>query len=491
MNIFREIAILTSLSILASPGSALAHSSQRTLGYSDIDVYIEAQMREWNIPGAALVIVQEGQVTHLQAFGQAGKARPVTLQTPFEIGSCSKSFTALAVLQLVEAGQVDLDAPVQNYLPWFRVADAEASARITVRHLLNHTSGLSNDNDARAWVNPRGLSLEDWGRSLHRLRLSAAPGARYQYSNFNYMVLALVIEAVSGQSYGAYLSQHIFSRLDMRNSFTDPELARAHGLADGHTWWFGMPLRSLEQPRPDMLGAGYIMVSPEDMAYYLIAQLNGGVYGNTRVLSTEGVATMHTPSQLPEGESVYGMGWVSYQENGQTVINHNGRSASFTCSIILLPEQKTGIAVMVNTSSTLAPHAAWSLASNVKNMLVFDQPGQVDPSFRDFYLHWNGGFLVATALVLWRLSELLRRSKTGARSVARRRSVLPLAADGLLALATFFGLPLAKGVDIWRGLFVYQPDAAYWCLIAGILLLTKLILRVGAWFKTAATDDNN
>jgi CubicO group peptidase (beta-lactamase class C family) len=442
-----------------------------------MDAYIEAQMREWNIPGAALVVVQEGQVTHLQAFGQAGKARPVTLQTPFEIGSCTKSFTALAVQQLVEAGQVDLDAPVQNYLPWFRVADAEASARITVRHLLNHTSGLSRENDARAWVNPRGLSLEDWGRSLYRQRLSAAPGTRYQYSNFNYMVLALIIEAVSGQSYGAYLSQHIFYPLDMRNSFTDPELARANGLADGHTWWFGMPLRSLEQPRPDMLGAGYIMVSPEDMAHYLIAQLKGGLYEDRRLLSAEGTTAMHTPPQLPVERSNYGMGWVSYQEGGQTIINHNGRSASFECSMFLLPEQNTGIAVMANVGSTLAPQAAWSLAFNVKNMIVSGQRAQVDPSFRSFYRPWVGGFLGVTAIVLWRLSRPLNRPNGNVAPQTRRRTFLSLGLDALLVLAALFGLPLALGWHQWRMLFVYQPDAAYWWLIAGILLLAKLILR--------------
>jgi len=477
MSILRGISGLTLLSIFASLGGALAHSSQRTLEHSDIDAYIEAQMREWNIPGAALVIVQEGQVTHLQTFGQAGKGRPVTPQTPFEIGSCSKSFTALAVLQLVEAGRVDLDAPVQNYLPWFRVADAEAGARITVRHLLNHTSGLANATDARAWVNPRGLSLEDWGRSLHRLPLSAAPGTRYQYSNFGYMVLALVIEAASGQSYGAYLSQQIFSPLDMRNSFTDPALARAHGLADGHTWWFGLPHRSLEQPRPDMLGAGYIMVSPEDMAPYLIAQLNSGLYGDTRLLSTEGITAMHTPPQLPAESSSYGMGWVNYLEDGYTIINHNGRSAGFSSAMFLLPEQQIGIAVMANVASTLAPHAAWSLAFNVKNMIVSGQRAQVDPSFRSFYRPWVGGFLGATAIILWRLSRPLDRPKRNVTPQTRRRTVLSLGFDALLALAALFGQPLALGWPKWRGLFVYQPDAAYWCLIAGVLLLAKLLLR--------------
>ncbi len=109
------------------------------------------------------------------------------------------------------------------------------------------------------------------------------------------MTLALLIEEVSGQAYGDYLRQAIFQPLEMQHSFSNTVLARQHGLSAGHTRWFGLPVPSLEVPRPDMLGAGYLMISPEDMGHYLIAQLNGGVYQNRRVLSAKGVAGMHTP----------------------------------------------------------------------------------------------------------------------------------------------------------------------------------------------------
>src|SRR5512147_865422 len=111
--------------------------------YEAIDHYIEQQMQHLHIPGAALAIVEGDQIVHLRGFGLAcpNGAAP-TPQTPFFIGSLTKSFTALAVMQLVEAGKVELDAPVQRYLPWFRVADLQASSQMTVRHLLNQTSGL-------------------------------------------------------------------------------------------------------------------------------------------------------------------------------------------------------------------------------------------------------------------------------------------------------------------------------------------------------------
>src|SRR6266487_95078 len=121
--------------------SAAAHSNEPDI--AKIDAYVSAQMQANHIPGVALGLVHNDQIVHLRGFGSADSTgRAVTPHTPFMIGSVSKSFTALAIMQLVEAGKVELDAPVQRYLPWFRVADPAASARITVRHLLYQTSGL-------------------------------------------------------------------------------------------------------------------------------------------------------------------------------------------------------------------------------------------------------------------------------------------------------------------------------------------------------------
>src|SRR5882724_6858193 len=108
-----------------------------------IDKYIQDKMRRTHLPGLAIGIIRHGKVIFLQGYGSAGAGRAVAPQTPFIIGSLSKSITALAIMQLVEQGLLDLDTSIQHYIPWFRVADKEASTRITVRHTLTHTSGLS------------------------------------------------------------------------------------------------------------------------------------------------------------------------------------------------------------------------------------------------------------------------------------------------------------------------------------------------------------
>src|SRR5690349_10012695 len=139
--IFLTVALMAVISAMTNGRPAFAQVAPAK--FDEIDSYISTRMKELGIPGAALVVVQGDQIVHLQAFGVADASRRlVTPQTPFFTGSTGKSFTALAIMQLVEADKINLDEPVQTYLPWFHVADAHASALITVRQLLNQTSGL-------------------------------------------------------------------------------------------------------------------------------------------------------------------------------------------------------------------------------------------------------------------------------------------------------------------------------------------------------------
>ena len=238
---------------------------------------------------------------HLRGFGRArpGGGRlpfcrrqngnlPPTPQTPFFIGSLTKSITALAVMQLVEAGKVELDAPVQRYLPWFRVADPQASAQMTVRHLLNQTSGLPmlRGMAALADFDSRPDATERQVRALSTLKLTRPVGSKWEYSNLNYNILGLIVEAASGELYADYVQNHIFNPLEMSHSYTSKAVAKQNGLAVGHRYWFGLPFPAPNLPiPPGSLPSGQLISSAEDMAHYLIAHLNGGRYGDVQILS--------------------------------------------------------------------------------------------------------------------------------------------------------------------------------------------------------------
>ena len=161
----------------------------------------------------------------------------MTPQTPMFIGSQSKSFTALAVVQLAEEGKLDLNALVRIYIPWFRVADGAASGRITVNHLLHHTSGLSESGIRR--VLPSDATTEEAVRSLSPARLTAPVGTKHQYFNVGYDVLTAIIETVSGQRYADYVQSHVFERLGM--AAPPPTLRRPGTWRRGNSRLFGSP----------------------------------------------------------------------------------------------------------------------------------------------------------------------------------------------------------------------------------------------------------
>ncbi len=262
-----------------------------------IDVYVATQMRSMRIPGFALGIVRGNQVVYLRGYGVADPVgKPVTPQTPFIIGSITKSFTALALMQLVEQGKVELDAPVQRYIPWFRLADHDASARLFLRHLLYHTSGISRFVGRELLVGRGDASLEERVRELSSVRFLHPVGEVFQYSNVNYLVIGLVIEMVSRQPYWEYIRKHIFTPLEMHHSFVSEADARQDGMAHGYRWWFGVPFPANVPYPSDVLPAGFLLSSAEDMAHYLIAHINCGQYGEVSVLSPAGVAELHRPA---------------------------------------------------------------------------------------------------------------------------------------------------------------------------------------------------
>jgi CubicO group peptidase (beta-lactamase class C family) len=270
--------------LFAKPASAKPASSGGS--YDAIDAYIEQQMRRLNIPGASLAIVEDAKIVHLRGFGRAGPSGEApSPQTPFFIGSLTKSFTALAVMQLVEAGKVELDAPAQRYLPWFRVADPQASAQMTVRHLLNQTSGLPvlPGEVALADFDDRPDATERQVRALATLKITRPIGSKCEYSNLNYNVLGLIVEVASGESYAEYIQNHILNPLGMSHSYSSKAAAKKDGLAMGHRHWFSLPFPAPNLPVPrGSLPSGQLISSAEDMAHYLIAHLNGGAMGTCR-----------------------------------------------------------------------------------------------------------------------------------------------------------------------------------------------------------------
>jgi CubicO group peptidase (beta-lactamase class C family) len=210
------------------------------------------------------------------------------------------------------ASQVELDAPVTRYLPWFHTRNATASRQITVRQLLHHTSGLTTYEGRQGlWDDEEGdAALENGIRELSPVRLARPPGERYEYSNVNYNTLGLIVADVSETSYERYVRSAIFTPLQMMHSAAALSDPAAAGIASGYRYWLLWPV-TFHAPYPTrMTPAGFLISSAEDMSHYLVAQLNGVTYQHSQVLSHQGIDMLHAPVARMSSSSSYGMGWA-------------------------------------------------------------------------------------------------------------------------------------------------------------------------------------
>jgi CubicO group peptidase (beta-lactamase class C family) len=499
-GVFCSLLLLLALLFTVLPVAA-AQSRQSVSGVvplsrpniASIDAFVSSKIQANRIPGLSLGIVHGTQIVHLQGFGAAdATGRMVTPQTPFILGSTSKSFTALAVMQLVAAGRVELDAPVQHYLPWFQVADPASSARITVRQLLNQTSGIpaNSENEQKEGFQSTGNeTLEQYVRGLKTLVLDRPVGVSFEYANTNYSVLGLIVQMVSGQSYETYIQQHIFAPLQMSHSFASEQDARRDGLAQGHQLWFGFPFPTAQPYPRDMVPAGLLISTAEDMAHYLIAQINGGQFEHTAVLSQAGIAALHAPATVASPGTSYGMGWYNGPINGVPTIWHEGSTLNFTSYMILVPQSQWGIVVLSNEGGlpTELTSSVENIAAGVMTLLVDRKLPPAGPSVGTLYLIVDGLIVLISALAILsalRLPRWYEQFGRRWRQTGRWKRGFTIGRLGLRLVwelilpALFLGLPLLIGYLTWRTLKLTAPDIVWWLLVICTLMFITAIIRL-------------
>ncbi|MCO5192329.1 MAG: beta-lactamase family protein [Anaerolineae bacterium] len=459
--------------------SATTPAAGQNTEFGAIDRFIEERMAALDIPGAALAIVQGGEIVYLEGYDVANPSGdPVTPQSPFLLASLSKSMTAVAVLQRVEAGQVELDAPIQRYLPWFM-----PETPITVRQLLNQTSGLDEKQGYERNLDPDGVdALENSVRGLASAELNHVPSTAYEYSNSNYDVLGHLIEAVTGQSYGDYLENHLFQPLEMTHSFTDLAAARAAGMSSNYYPFFGrqtafdslLPYSRATQPSAGVIG------SAEDMAHYLLFHLNDGTFRGTQLLSPSSMEILHAPAVFtdPTGEGAvqYAMGWAVWpftdMADAPVALSHGGGWLGVNHNMLIIPEKGFGMVLLLNSSDPTHASDYANIAFDVA-LLALDQAPQHFATQEDWltrHLRPLGVgltvFLLVTAgIAVWRLRQ------TG----WRRSDSLLFIALALIDLALIIYLlafRLPQNTTNVSLVVRFEPDL-------GLLLVLQLLLTIG------------
>lgn len=340
-----------------------------------IDAFAEQLRGEWNVPGMALGVVQDGNVVLAKGYGyrDVEKKLPFTANTLFPIGSTSKSFTALALAILKDQGKLAWDDPVRRYLPWYELKDPVAAERMTLRDLLLHRSGLARHD--MLWYSS-DFSMKQILERLKYLDMGKGFRAGYEYNNLGYMTAGYLGGEVGGHGWQQLVRDTILEPLGMRSTnFSDAESQRSDDYALPYDEAEGkvqrIPFASAEGVAP----AGAVHSTLNEMLRYAAMLLAGGKYNGKQIVSEAGLKTirspqilMGTPSPFPElSAPAYGMGWVIQTYRGHPYVWHNGGIDGFYTLLATFPDDHFAVVVFTNR---LDRAAAEVLARNVFDRML-------------------------------------------------------------------------------------------------------------------------
>ena len=450
------ITAATLIAALLPPGGVGAAASQTPVHTDEsvaIDDWVEERMDARHLPGAAVAVVRDGDVVHLAGYGTADEAgRPVAADTPFIIGSVSKPFTAVVVGQLVDEGVLAWDEPVWPHLSHLVDAAPEGFETVTVEQLMTHTGGLSMTlGTAGAVTIHQGPdALDRRVEELLSQPLSGSPGQSFEYSNAGFMLLASVVEQVTGRAFATELHERVFDPLEMTGSFASQADPRAADMATGYQQWFGQ-WRPVELPYDDAgVAMGYIASTASDMTKLMLAHLEGhpAIPASAAEIAAGPVIPTEWTTTLDAG---YSHGWFVDELAGTPVVSHPGSLGHFTAQILLAPEADgLGVAVVSNASSFVsASHETqYDLGLGLTHLLLGEEFQPAEPSVL---------MTLAVPILLWLLVALL--VATILRFIVRLRRN---------------GIPAAQGHGTRRWIRALLPGAVYLAIGAGLLVAAPL-----------------
>ncbi|UPK41410.1 serine hydrolase domain-containing protein [Paenibacillus pabuli] len=461
--------LLLVCSMCANPMFA-TEARDRTEVLRDIDEFMDRSMKANNISAASLAIASNDEVFYAKGYGTFADGQSVTDDTPLPIASLSKSFTALAVLQLAENGQIDLDAAYASYFPELSPQDPRVRD-ITVRHLLNQTSGLNDKINPDMTRTPQFQSLHEANRLLTEVQLVHSPGTAYSYHNPNYVLLANLVESVSGERFTDYLKKHIFEPLGMSHTFsvtTTQQINENKTIPLGHYLSLG---RSIEQTEPLWFieGPAGIVSTAKDMSLWMLAQYQG------RLVSPALMKQYHSSGVI----SPYGMGWLADQgkSSGRT-ISHSGIFWTYKSEEMVYLDEQMGIAVMFNSGlNTFVNYSAF--IDGITDIMRGEKPETSFLNGRNMETVMIALILATLVWGVYAYYRILRRKK---RLTIRKlilitmgRLVPILILLSLSPLVTFIG---GGRVLPWFGIWTTLSSPMIWLVVWSLFNLVHLACYV-------------
>jgi len=354
----RIVCVAVALIAVAIPSRVRAQSPARPdvvqpdASHADVAAYLEriinTEMRAKDLPALSIALVDNGTIVWARGFGQADSAThvPATAETVYRVGSVSKLFTDIGIMQLVEQKRVDLDAPVTRYLTDFHPANPFGTP-ITIRELTSHRSGLVREPPVGNYFDTTSPSLTATVTSLDSTTLVYPPATHAKYSNAGIATVGLVLERVGRQPFASYLSDHVLAPLGMSESAFELTPALEHRLATGYMWTYDG--RRFQAPG-FQLGespAGSLYTTVTDLCRFMSAMFAGGKGAQGSVLRPNTIESMWTPQFVRRGERTgFGIGFRVDTMDGHRVVGHGGAIYGFATEAMMLPDDHLGVAVV-------------------------------------------------------------------------------------------------------------------------------------------------
>jgi len=340
----------------AEPAAAEAKTDSSS---ASLDAFVEELMAKRHVPGASAAVVRDGKVVLEKGYGLANLELkvPATKETVYQLASVTKTFTATAIMLLVKDGKLSLDDSITSKLP-----DLPAAwEKVTVRHLLSHTSGIKSYTSVKDF---HKTMRKDYAQReiidlVAKEPLEFAPGEKWNYSNTGYFLLGMLIEKVGGKPYGEFMAERIFKPLGMSQTRANDLRAIIPNRAQGYEW-AGTEFKNGEYVSPSQpFAAGMLVSTVADLVKWEAA-----LAGHT-LLDAPTLEQMWTPAKLAKGEAGYGFGWGIGKANGHRVVSHGGGIPGFSTELMRFPDDKLTVIVLTNSDGGHAGALAKGIAGRI------------------------------------------------------------------------------------------------------------------------------
>ena len=424
------------------------------IDYDTVDEYLQSCVESAHIPALSITIVDKDNVLFSSCYGECDDC-----DTPFVLGSVSKSFTAVCVMQLAEQGKVHLGEKISAYLP--NAADGD---RITISQLLNHTGGLGEHQTLENYhiINKQG---------------------EHHYANVNYSLLGKIIEKVSGLSYEEYVTKNIFEPLNLSHTAATQKESVNNGLINGYTDYWGFQLkRSHKYPTSEnawiTAPAGYLSSSTNDLGRYLQMYLNGG----EDIISKQSIDKMFYGDTVYVEDDVpfwYGYGWATVKEPlSEPVLRHSGLVETGTSCVFILPESGLGVAITTNVNDYFVTNEMMdSLGWGVILMLLGESPNEIaDNEYLLSHLRIDLIMLAVFAVAVLPLCFLPRYRKSLKKNKKVRKVITLVIYHLILPIFILLVVPVFFQTPLWVA-EAFVPDVFITVVLSSTMLFVTGVIK--------------